>query len=211
MAEETGLIGGLGRLVLDQACARLSDWRGRGLVGPSVSMSVNVSARQFMEPDLVGDVTTALERNRLAADTLRLEITESTVMNEPAYMSAVLGELAGQGVRAQIDDFGTGYSSLTFLQHFAGDALKIDRSFISSMETDPGSDAIVRAVIVLAHNLELEVVAEGVETPDRLEKLQELGCDYAQGFLLGRPLDSLQAEQLVAACEGGRMSAAVEA
>ncbi len=126
-------------------------------------------------------------------------------------MSAVLTELAGQGVRAQIDDFGTGYSSLTFLQHFPGDALKIDRSFISSMDSDPGSDAIVRAVTVLAHNLDLEVVAEGVETPDQLEKLQELGCDYAQGFLLGRPLDAPAAEQLVAACEGGRMSAAVSA
>ena len=100
-------------------------------------------------------------------------------------------------MRAQIDDFGTGYSSLTFLQHFAGDALKIDRSFIAAMDSDPGSDAIVRAVIVLAHNLDLEVVAEGVETADRLDKLQELGCDYAQGFLLGRPLDPPAAEQLV--------------
>ena len=93
-------------------------------------------------------------------------------------------------MRAQIDDFGTGYSSLTFLQHFPGDALKIDRSFVASMDADAGSDEIVRAIIALAHNLDLEVIAEGVETPDQLDKLQELGCEYAQGFLLGRPLDA---------------------
>ncbi len=190
VAEDTGLIGPLGRLVLNEACANLVDWRGRGLLADDVTVSVNVSGRQFGEADLIADVVAALESHHLLADSLRLEITESTVMYEPERMSAALNDLENLGVHAQIDDFGTGYSSLTFLHHFPGDTLKIDRSFIASMHHNKGSEAIVRAVIALAHSLGLHVIAEGLDNSAQLETLQSLGCEYAQGFLLSEPLDA---------------------
>jgi len=197
IAEDTGLIGALGRLVLNEACANLVDWRERGLVDDDVTVSVNVSGRQFGEANLITDVVAALESNRLLAGALRLEITESTVMYEPDRMRTALNELGRLGVRAQIDDFGTGYSSLTFLHHFPGDTLKIDRSFIASMHRNEGSNAIVRAVIALAHSLGLHVIAEGLDNSAQLETLQSLGCEYAQGFLLSEPLDADGTEQLI--------------
>jgi diguanylate cyclase (GGDEF)-like protein/PAS domain S-box-containing protein len=197
VAENTGLIASLGRLVLNEACANLVGWRERGLVDPAVSISVNVSARQFGEADLISDVLVALEKNHLLGGALRLEVTESTMMLEPERMRTALDELERLGVRAQIDDFGTGYSSLTFLQHFSGDTLKIDRSFVGSMQDDEGSEAIVRAVIALAHSLDLHVIAEGVESSEQLEKLRALGCECAQGFLLSEPLDASGTEELL--------------
>jgi diguanylate cyclase (GGDEF)-like protein/PAS domain S-box-containing protein len=197
MAEKTGLIGSLGRLVLNEACARLVDWRERGLIDAGVSVSVNVSARQFGDANLIPDVLVALEQNRLLGGALRLEVTESTVMQEPERMRAALEELERVGVRAHIDDFGTGYSSLAFLQHFPGDTLKIDRSFIRAMHQDEGSEAIVRAVIALAHSLDLQVIAEGVESSAQLEKLRALGCESAQGFLMSKPLDVIETERLL--------------
>jgi diguanylate cyclase (GGDEF)-like protein/PAS domain S-box-containing protein len=202
VAEETGLISSLGRLVLDQACASLADWRSRGLVDPRVTISVNVSGRQFDDPGLVQDIFAALDRNDLMADALRLEITETTMMHEPERMRSALDELERLGIRAQIDDFGTGYSSLTFLHHFPGDTLKIDRSFIGSMQSNGGSDAIVRAVIALAHGLDLQVVAEGVDDPLQIEKLRAAGCEYAQGFLLSKPLEHPAIERLIAGWSG---------
>jgi diguanylate cyclase (GGDEF)-like protein/PAS domain S-box-containing protein len=190
VAETSGLIGSVGRLMLNEACSTLSDWRARGRVDGDVTVSVNVSGRQFGEPGLVQDVVAALERNGLPAEALMLEITESTMMYEPEHMRAALRELEGIGVRSQIDDFGTGYSSLSFLQQFHSDALKIDGSFVTTMDTDEGSNAIVRAVIALGRSLGLRVIAEGVETPIQVEQLRALGCEYAQGFLLGKPLDA---------------------
>jgi diguanylate cyclase (GGDEF)-like protein len=199
IAEDTGLIASLGRLVLNEACASLVRWRELGLVDPGVTMSVNVSGRQFGEPGLIPDVTAALEHANLPAAALRLEITESSMMYEPERMRAALDDLERLGVRAQIDDFGTGFSSLTFLHHFPGDMLKIDRSFIGSMHSNEGSEAIVRAVIALAHSLDLHVIAEGVDRPAQLENLRALGCEYGQGFLLSRPLDALGTERLIGA------------
>ena len=198
VAEDTGLIGALGRYVLDDACARLNDWRRRGIVAGEVPVSVNVSGRQLSESDLPLDVTAALDRHGLPPSALRLEITESTILYDPERMQPALEELRRIGVQAQIDDFGTGYSSLTFLHHFPGDTLKIDRSFVSSLAEDEGSEEIVRAIVALAHNLDMHVIAEGIEDPSQAAKLRALGCEYGQGYLFGPPVDAAGFEELVA-------------
>lgn len=198
IAEDTGLIRPLGRAVLREACSRLGEWRAEGLVGDAVTMSVNVSGRQLGEISLLDDVAVALRESELPARALRLEITEGTIMRDPEKMPAALDELDELGVSAQIDDFGTGYSSLTFLRHFAGNTVKIDRSFISSIYTDNGSAEIVRTIIGLAHNLDLTVIAEGVETEAQLRKLHQLGGRFAQGFLFARPVDAAATEELLA-------------
>ncbi|HEV2059616.1 MAG TPA: EAL domain-containing protein [Solirubrobacteraceae bacterium] len=191
VAEDTGLIADLGQLVLEQVCARLSDWRRRGIVGEDVTMSVNVSARQLSHPQrLVADIKAALSRSDLPPTCLRLEITESTVISRPERARVALEELSRLGVRAEIDDFGTGYASLTVLQFFAGDTLKIDRSFIGTMHEDESHDAIVRGIVALAHNLDMHVVAEGIEHPAQLALLRSIGCEYGQGYLFARPADA---------------------
>jgi EAL domain-containing protein (putative c-di-GMP-specific phosphodiesterase class I) len=190
VAEDSGLIEPLGRLVLQEACMQLSEWRESGAVDDQVTMSVNFSGRQLGDERLVEDVRTALELSMLPADALRVELTESTIVNDPDRMEAALAELELLGVRAHIDDFGTGYSSLTFLHHFPGDTLKIDRSFIASMHEDPSHEAIVRGIITLAHSLGFRVVAEGIDQLAQLEMLRRLGCEYGQGFLFSEPLSS---------------------
>jgi diguanylate cyclase (GGDEF)-like protein/PAS domain S-box-containing protein len=198
VAEDTGLIGSLGRYVLDEACARLTDWRRRGIVALDIPVSVNVSGRQLSEPDLTADVTAALRRHCLPAAALRLEITESTILYDPERMQSALEELRRIGVQPQIDDFGTGYSSLTLLHHFPGDTLKIDRSFVGAMHDNEGSAEIVRAIIALAHNLGMHVIGEGIENRDQASKLRELGCEYGQGYLFAEPIDSSTFERLSA-------------
>jgi diguanylate cyclase (GGDEF)-like protein/PAS domain S-box-containing protein len=209
IAEETGLIQPLGRLVLREACSRLSEWRADGLVGDGVALSVNVSARQLGESDLLEDVSAALRRSGLPADALRLEITEGTIMRDPERMPAILDALSEIGVGAFIDDFGIGYSSLTFLRHFGGNALKIDRSFIASLCGDDGTTEIVRAIVGLARDLNLEVIAEGVETEAQLRELRALGAGYAQGFLFSEPLDAAQTRSRLASWDGPGISALV--
>jgi diguanylate cyclase (GGDEF)-like protein/PAS domain S-box-containing protein len=201
VAEDTGLIRPLGRMVLREACSRLSDWRADGLVDDDVTISVNVSGYQLGEVSLLDDVSVALRESALPARALRLEITEGTIMRDPERMPAALDELEALGIAAHIDDFGTGYSSLTFLRHFAGNTLKIDRSFISSIYADDGSAEIVRTIIGLARNLGLAVIAEGVETEQQVRKLHQLGGRFAQGFLFAKPLDATGAEALLAAWE----------
>jgi diguanylate cyclase (GGDEF)-like protein/PAS domain S-box-containing protein len=197
VAEETGLIRPLGSFVLKEACRRLSEWRDRGTAGHGVTVSVNISRWQLTEPGLVVDVDNALTAAGLPADALRLEITESTMVTEPDRLRAALEELEQLGVRTHIDDFGTGHSSLAVLQHFPGDTLKIDRSFIATLNEDEGSEAIVRATIALAKNLGLRTTAEGVETQAQRDKLAALGCDFAQGYLFSMPLDGADAEPLL--------------
>lgn len=183
-AEETGLIGALGRLVLTTACTDLGRWRAEGLVADDITVSVNIAGKQFNEPGiLLADVRAALREGGIPADALRLEITEGTLITDPERMEMTLGALASLGVRAHIDDFGTGYSSLTVLQHFSGDALKIDRSFVAGMHEQEGQHEIVRATVALAHNLGLRTIAEGIDHPAQLERLQHLGCEDGQGFL----------------------------
>jgi diguanylate cyclase (GGDEF)-like protein/PAS domain S-box-containing protein len=209
VAEETGLIRPLGRLVLHKACSQLAEWRARGLVGEGVTVSVNVSGRQLVEPDLVDDIKSALDSSALPAHALRLEITESSILHDPARIPALLDRLERRGVRAQIDDFGTGYSSLSFLRRFPGDALKIDRSFVRSILHEDGSEEIVRAIIGLAQSLHLGSIAEGVEDHDQLHLLQRLGCETAQGFLFAEPTAADAIEPIISAWDPTRTLAPV--
>ncbi len=197
VAEDTGLIRQLGLAVLDGACAQLAIWRREGLVGDDMTMSVNVSGRQLADPDFPEVVRAALDKHGLLGEMIRIEMTESTVIDAPDQMRDALARIAEFGVRAQLDDFGTGYSSLTFLHHFSGDAIKIDRSFVMSMHTDAANEEIIRAIIELAHNLGLRVIAEGVEKEQQLAILESVGCEYAQGYLFARPLKPEPASDLL--------------
>jgi diguanylate cyclase (GGDEF)-like protein/PAS domain S-box-containing protein len=201
VAEESGLIGALGVLILRSACETLSDWRRRGLVGSGVTVSVNVSIRQITDGGLVEHVRKALRDHDLPAANLVLEITESTLIENPELVSAVLDELLALGVAIQLDDFGTGYSSLTVLHDFAGDTLKIDRSFVATMIERPESQAIIRSIIGLAHNLGLRVIAEGIEHPEQRAAVTALRCEYGQGYHFARPLPREEFEELLAGCE----------
>jgi diguanylate cyclase (GGDEF)-like protein/PAS domain S-box-containing protein len=201
VAEETGLIRQLGRLVLHKACGQLAEWLARGTADAGMTVSVNVSGRQLVEPELTADVTSALEQSGLPPEALRLEITESSILHDPGRIPALLDRLERRGVRAQIDDFGTGYSSLSFLRRFPGDALKIDRSFVRSILQEDGSEEIVRAIIGLAHSLNLGSIAEGVEDTGQLRALYELGCERAQGFLFAEPLPVDQLEDRIGSWE----------
>ena len=186
VAEETGLIHTLGRLVLREACRQLALWRHRR---PHLTMAVNISRRQLLDCEFGEEVQRALRDHRLPPEALRLEITETEAAADPVAVRRALEALYGLvGVRAHLDDFGTGASSLTFLRGFPGDALKIDRSFVLALGSDEGAFQIVRAIIGLAHNLGMEVVAEGVEEESQADVLRRLGCEYLQGFLLGRPM-----------------------
>ena len=188
VAEESGLIVPIGAWVLMTAAAQAAAWNGKG--GTPLDVSVNVSARQFRDPGLVGVVREVLEITRLDPRRLKLEITESTVMHNAEEAVAVLRALKELGVHLSVDDFGTGYSSLSYLKRLPIDDLKIDRSFVRDIPGDADDVAITRAVIDLAHSMELEVVAEGVETAAQERFLRGEGCDRAQGYLFGRPVDA---------------------
>jgi diguanylate cyclase (GGDEF)-like protein/PAS domain S-box-containing protein len=202
VAEDCGLIGALGALVLERSCQTLSDWQRRGVVAPEVTVSVNVSIRQLTHLGFVEQVRAALSDADLPAANLVLEITESTLMENPELVSAVLRELIELGVTVELDDFGTGYSSLTVLRDFPGDTLKIDRGFVDNMTERPEADTIVRSIVGLAHNLGLGVIAEGIESHDQLAALVTLGCEYGQGYFFGRPLPVGELEAVLRAGDG---------
>jgi diguanylate cyclase (GGDEF)-like protein/PAS domain S-box-containing protein len=189
IAEETGLIVPIGSWVLDEACRQMREWRDRSRHGRDVSIGVNLSARQFENPEIVPEIADCLERAGLEPDGLDLEMTESVVMARTRENAATLQSLRDLGIKLLIDDFGTGYSSLASLQSFPLDSLKIDRSFVMGMEFEDGKAEIVRTVLALARALELEVVAEGIETPEALTMLRELGCENGQGYYFSSPLD----------------------
>jgi len=188
LAEERGLIVPIGRWVIQAACRQIRDWRLAGFVAPPVA--VNLSARQFASDSLVDDLVDALTLYGVAAVELEVELTESVLMADPERANEVLQQLHAMGVRIAIDDFGTGYSSLSYLKRFPAQTVKIDRSFIRGLPSDQDDTAITQAVIAMAHSLGLGVVAEGVETVEQLELLRKLGCDQAQGYLLGRPVQA---------------------
>jgi diguanylate cyclase (GGDEF)-like protein len=194
IAEESGLIVPIGEWVLRTACAQNRFWLDKGY-GP-IRVSVNLSARQF-QPNLIGIVTRVLEETGLPAQLLELEITESMVMQNPDQAVRLLNELRDMGIALSIDDFGTGYSSLTYLKRFPIDSLKIDRSFISELPVDSDSAAIVRAIIQLAHSLEIHVVGEGVETQEQAGFLSEHSCDRVQGFHYSKPMPPNDFQQLI--------------
>jgi diguanylate cyclase (GGDEF)-like protein/PAS domain S-box-containing protein len=187
VAEESGLIIPIGAWVLEEACSQLHRWRTPGDSSPPATMEVNLSARQIDHPEIVSTVESILQATGLPPEHLTLEITESALMRDANSALQVLRALKSVGVSLAIDDFGTGYSSLSYLQRFPLDVLKVDKSFVDELGEDQGTE-IVAAVINLAHALGLHVVAEGVETERQLGALQQLGCDFAQGYLFSRPV-----------------------
>jgi diguanylate cyclase (GGDEF)-like protein len=196
VAEETGLIIPLGNVVMAEACAALGRWSKDMPARPGFFIAGNLSAKQFSQPDLVKQTVKSLRETGADPKRLRLEITESVLMENPESALAKLRGLRELGVKIGIDDFGTGYSSLSYLQRFPIDCLKVDRGFVGGMD-DHGNMVIVKSVVNLAHSLGLEVVAEGIETPRQEALLKEFGCDYGQGFLYARPLPLNQAERLL--------------
>ena len=193
LAEENGLIVPIGAWVLETACRQAHAWRTAGF--PDFVMSVNLSVRQFFREDIARLVKRAMIDYCLAAQVLELEITESVAMDDAVYTIRTLETLAASGLRLAIDDFGTGYSSLSQLKKMPVEILKIDRAFVQDVTTNPDDAAIVNAVITMAHRLGLKVIAEGVENQAQLDHLREQGCDFAQGYLLGRPLGANALEQ----------------
>ncbi|MGH8977747.1 MAG: putative bifunctional diguanylate cyclase/phosphodiesterase, partial [Acidimicrobiia bacterium] len=185
LAEETGLVVDIGAWVLDTATREAARFQGEH-DHPFV-VSVNLSARQLAQPGLAERLAEVLERSGLAPEDLCLEITESVMMEDADAVISVVERVRALGVRLSIDDFGTGYSSLGYLKRFPVDAVKIDRSFVAGLGTDPGDAAIVSAVVGLAHALGLQVVAEGVETEQQLVEVIALGCDEAQGYYFAPP------------------------
>ncbi|MBZ5700212.1 MAG: EAL domain-containing protein [Acidobacteriia bacterium] len=189
VAEETGLIVLIGRWVMREACRQMHAWNLQFPSTPPLTMAVNISAKQFAQPDLVSQVRQVLQETGLAPPALKLEITESVIMSDAQRTCRLFDELKALGIRLSIDDFGTGYSSLSYLRRFPLDTLKIDRSFISGMETNRTSGQIVDTIMTLARNLGMEVVAEGTETAEQVDYLKTLGCEYAQGYFFSKPLD----------------------
>ncbi|MBC7930532.1 MAG: bifunctional diguanylate cyclase/phosphodiesterase, partial [Rubrivivax sp.] len=195
LAEETGLIVPLGRWVLREACAQSKRWHDVGLA--ALRVAVNMSARQFEQPDLTEMIAQVLAETGLNPRCLELELPESSVMKNADASAALLGELKRSGIHISIDDFGTGYSSLSYLNRFPIDKLKVDQSFVRGMLSSQSDAAIVRAVITLAHSLKLKVVAEGVETKEQLAFLHLLKCDEMQGYLFSKPLPAEAFERLM--------------
>jgi diguanylate cyclase (GGDEF)-like protein len=200
MAEHTGLIRPLTDFVLRRALHQSAAWTRAGL---ELTMAVNVSVRNLLDPELADKVESALGDAGVAPDVLRLEITESSIMADPEHTMGSLGRLSALGVTIAVDDFGTGYSSLAYLQRLPVDQVKIDKSFILNMSTHANDALIVGATVDLARSLGLTVLAEGVEDYSTWQRLRALGCDYAQGYLVSRPLPAAQLESWLAAWPAG--------
>ena len=206
VAEETGLIIGLGDWVIREACRQLARWANEGL--GHLTMAVNVSVQQFGRPTFVDTVVRALATGNVKPDRLELEITESLLMRNIAATSARMKQFRTLGVSLSIDDFGTGYSSLGYLRQLPLDALKIDRSFVKDLHRSDDDSAICAAIIAMARELKLKVIAEGVENADQLEFLRRHGCNQAQGFLISKALPEPELQTLLRA---GRFSGEIPA
>jgi len=205
IAEETGLIIGIGEWILQEACRQNRAWQDAGL--PPISVSVNLSPIQFRHAGLVESVAAALACSGLDSAWLELEVTESFVMHDAERINVAMQALKALGVDIAVDDFGTGYSSLSYLKRFPVDRLKVDKSFVRDIDSDPDDAAIVRAVITLGHALGLKVVAEGVETAAHLEFLQLHGCDELQGYYFSRPVPAAEMEALLRNAARGAQAA----
>jgi EAL domain-containing protein (putative c-di-GMP-specific phosphodiesterase class I) len=195
LAEQTGLIVPMGEWMLRTGCAQLAAWHAMGF--GQLTMSINLSARQFDDPKLVSVVADTMRAAGVAPQSIKLEITESMVANHPQQAIERMHELKSLGVGLSMDDFGTGYSSLGYLTRFPLDTLKIDRSFVRDITTDQSKALVAGAVVALAHQLSLDVTAEGVETVPQRDFLASLGCDQAQGYLYSPPVDAQRARALL--------------
>ncbi|HUO76746.1 MAG TPA: EAL domain-containing protein [Thermodesulfovibrionales bacterium] len=205
LAEETGLISSIGKHVFFTACAQNKTWQEAGFF--PIRMAINISVHQFNQKDFIKMLKGVLDKVGLAPEYVELEITESIMMQNLEHTASTLNELKALGMHCAIDDFGTGYSSLTYLKQLPIGKLKLDKSFVRSLTKDPNDDAISKAVISMAHSMNLRVVAEGVETADQLEFLRAHHCDEAQGFLFGKPMTAKEFVQLLIA--GGEQYAGI--
>jgi diguanylate cyclase (GGDEF)-like protein/PAS domain S-box-containing protein len=197
VAEETGLIVPIGRWVLLEACRQVRAWQEQFPSKSPLTISVNFSSKQFMQPELVDQMRQILSSTGIEPHSLKLEITESLIMENPEAARALLLQLKALNIQLGIDDFGTGYSSLSYLHRFPIDRLKIDRSFVNRMGLDKENAEIVRTIVTLAHNLGVDVIAEGVETTEQLALLRDLKCKYGQGYLFSHPVDGETARALI--------------
>lgn len=198
VAEEIGLLVPVGRWVLHCACRQLREWQLQFPARPPLTISVNLSSKQLLQLDLIQQVDQILVETGLEASSLRLEVTETVLMEHAESATATLFQLRALNVESHMDDFGTGYSSLSYLQRFPIAALKIDQAFISRMGGSAEDLEIVRIIITLAHNLSRKVIAEGVETEEHFSLLKSLKCEYGQGYFFSKPLDHEGARKLLA-------------
>jgi diguanylate cyclase (GGDEF)-like protein len=197
IAEESGLVVAIDLWVLQQACQQLSEWDDAGLLPEALKMSVNLSVKNFLQSDLIPKIDHILQVTGVNSQSLKLEITESTIMDNAETAMHILEQLKARHIHLSIDDFGTGYSSLSYLHQFPVDMLKIDRSFISRIQPDGTNIEIVQAIVVLANSLGMGTIAEGIETPHQLSHLQAIGCQFGQGYFFSRPLDANGAKALL--------------
>ncbi|MEB3337274.1 MAG: EAL domain-containing protein [Leptolyngbyaceae bacterium] len=197
VAEETGMIIPIGYWVLRQSCSQMASWQVQFPEQASLSVSVNLSGKQFGEPDLIEQITQILEETYLNASRLKLEITESVLMENDKLANKMLRQLKALGVDLHMDDFGTGYSSLGYLHRFPIDMLKIDRSFVSNLGKGNENTAIIQTIVALGQNLGIEVTAEGVETVDQLAQLRQMNCQHGQGYFFSKPVNARTAEQII--------------
>jgi EAL domain-containing protein (putative c-di-GMP-specific phosphodiesterase class I) len=197
IAEEIGLIGAIGRWVMREACRQARAWQEQFPLTPPLVISVNVSGREFREGGLADHVAAVIEETGLDPTCLKLEITESAILDDTQAVSAVLDRLRAMRVQLSLDDFGTGYSSLSYLHRYPFDALKVDRAFITRLGPDGANGAIVHAILALGRSFDLEVVAEGIETAEQYAQLRSGGCGYGQGYFFSEPLDASAAEALL--------------
>ncbi|HEX4950372.1 MAG TPA: EAL domain-containing protein [Blastocatellia bacterium] len=198
IAEDNGMINPIGRWVLQESCRQMRDWQKKFSGKLPLTISVNLSGKQFSQPNLIEIIAGILKDTELPAPFLKLEITETVIMENADSAADMLNELKALGSQLAIDDFGTGYSSFSHLHRFPIDTLKIDRAFVSRMDVSLESSEIVRTILTLAHNLKMSVVAEGVETASQIKQLRSLGCDYGQGYYFHRPMAAADAEALIA-------------
>jgi len=199
LAEDTGMIVPIGLWVMEGACTQVKQWQKQFPEHDALSLSVNLSCRQFLQVGLSNSINKILHLTKIdkANVLLNLEITETVVMQNASCSTDVLHDLKALGIGIAVDDFGTGYSSLAYLQQFPIDILKIDKQFVSQIDSDPDSRAIVNTVIDLAINLGLKVVAEGIEKEEQLQILRDMGCHYAQGYYFSRPVPAAKIEAML--------------
>jgi diguanylate cyclase (GGDEF)-like protein len=199
LAEETGLINSIGKIVLSQACHQVQQWHQEKLIDESIFMSVNISAKQFAQLDIVEQIDQIMAETQINPQNLKLEITESAFINNAQSAKAILQELRQRRIQLSIDDFGTGYSSLSYLHNFPVDTLKIDQSFVSKLDGTLESLGLIPAIKKIAETMKISVVAEGIETEKQLAQLRELKCEFGQGYLFAKPLPEKEATELLAA------------
>ncbi len=197
VAEESGLIQSIGEWVLYEACTQMKKWKDAIPSGQSLVINVNISGKQFTQPNFVGLVKGVINQTGLNPSDLKLEITETSLIENSLIANDVFRELSAIGVQLQIDDFGTGYSSLGYLQHFPIHTIKIDRTFVNEMRKGKKGTDIIRAMILMANDLGMDTIAEGVETQDQLRQLKSLACKYVQGYLFAKPMDNGMAAELI--------------